>query len=309
MGYPSWEGGYFQPNNNPYIKDALEGEYLTSYLTRKATEFIQEHQDGPFYLQLSYYSPHSPYQAPKALVEKYQNKKPENGHHHPVYAAMIEVLDAEVGKIMDTLKKLNLENNTILIFYSDNGGKGGYEYLANEEEYNPNHNVTSNLPLKGGKTTFFEGGIRVPLIIRWPGVIPVNSTYTQPVISIDFYPTILDAAGINHPETYHLDGESLFPVLKNPGNTLERNNLFWHFPGYPNSIYRTSPVSVIRSGPWKLLKFYETGKTELYHLEKDPGEQNELGKEHIETRNLLTVKLEEWLTKHDAPMPKIRPTE
>lgn len=297
----AWKGGYFQPNNNPYIHDAKKGEYLTDYLTRKGVEFIQDYQDVPFYLQLSYYTPHSPYQAPETLVEKYKQKQGRLGHNNPVYAAMIESLDHGVGQLMDVLDDLGIAENTIVIFYSDNGGRGGYGFLGHEEE-----NITSNFPLKGGKTTFYEGGIRVPLIVRWPEVIEPGTQSEEPVISIDFYPTLLDAAGLDKPKNYALDGLSLLPLFKNSCDTLKRKSLYWHFPGYPLNIWRTTPVSVIRTGPWKLMKFYETGQAELYNLRIDIGEQYNLADELPEIRQKLQHQLENWLELNNAPLPQKR---
>ena len=299
-GNPSgWEEGYFSPNNNPYIDDAEEDEYLTDYLTRKAIEFIENNKDGKFYLNLSLYTPHSPFQAPEEIVEKYEQKEPEGGHNHPTYAAMIEIMDRNVGKIMKALEENGISENTILIFYSDNGGRGGYGFLDHEE-----NNITSNSPLKGGKGTFYEGGIRVPMIVRWPGVIKPGSTSNEPVISIDFYPTYLEAAGIEKPQEYHLDGKSLLPLLKDPDRGINRKALFWHFPGYPNNPWRTTPVSVIRMGPWKLMKFYETGEIKLYNLEKDRSETHNLAKERPQIRKKLLRKLEQWLDKNEAPLPE-----
>jgi arylsulfatase A-like enzyme len=296
-----WEGQYFQPNNNPYIHDAKKGEYLTDYLTRKAIDFIEDQQSGPFYLQLSYYTPHSPHQAPDLLVQKYQNKKGMGGHNNPVYAAMIESLDSGVGELMDILDDLGIAENTIFIFSSDNGGEGGYGFLGHEE-----NNVTDNSPLKGGKTTYYEGGIRVPLIIRWPALIKPDTQCEAPVLSIDFYPTFLDAAGIGKPENYLLDGLSLLPLFENPGTNLNRQTLYWHFPGYPNVRWRTGPVSVIRSGPYKLMKFYETNHVELYNLNQDIGEQHDLVNVQPKICKKLKNELENWLEQNGAPMPKKR---
>jgi arylsulfatase A-like enzyme len=301
-GNPSnWEGGYFQPNNNPYIHDARKGEYLTDYLTRKAIGFIEDYRKGSFYLQLSYYTPHSPYQAPEQLVQKYKQKKGVDGHDNPIYAAMIESLDRSVGQLMHKLDDLGIAKNTIFIFYSDNGGRGGYGFLGHEE-----NNITDNSPLKGGKTTFYEGGIRVPLIVRWPEVIEPGTQSEEPVISIDFYPTFLDAAGIGKPDNYLLDGLSLLPLFKNPDTTLERQALYWHFPGYPNNPWRTGPVSVIRQGPWKLMKFYETNEIELYNLNQDISEQQNLANERPKIRQKSQNQLEKWLEQNHAPMAKKR---
>ena len=307
-GFPHWEGGYFQPNNNRYIDDAFEGEHLTDYLSRKAVQFIKDHRDrkDPFYLQLSYYTPHYPYQAPAVLVEKYKQKQSDRGHNHPTYAAMIELMDNGVGMLMQTLKELGMEENTIFVFYSDNGGRGGYEYLSGAEEYDESHIVTDMSPLKGGKTTYYEGGIRVPLIVRWPAVTAPGTKSEEPVFTIDFYPTLLEAAGIDPTDDYKLDGLSLLPIWKDSDAPLQRENIYWHFPGYPHNIYRTGPVSAIRSGPWKLLKFYETSHVELYNLDEDIGEQYDLAHQRPEVRDRLRNELEGWLDKNNSPLPQKR---
>lgn len=296
-----WEGGYFQPNNNPYIDDARPGEYLTDYLTRKAVSFIERDRDAPFYLQLSYYTPHSPYQAPDTVVRKYQQKEGEGGHNHPTYAAMIEAMDRGVGRLMETLNRLGIAENTIFVFYSDNGGKGGYGFLGHADG-----NVTSNAPLKSGKGSFYEGGIRVPLVVRWPRVIDPGGVSNEPVIGIDFYPTMLEAAGIDPPPDYRLDGESLMPLFRDAEATLDRRSLYWHFPGYPNAKWRTSPVSVIRSGPWKLMMFYEDQRLELYNLKTDRGEERNLAEDRPAIRKRLHDRLTQWLDENDAPLPKRR---
>ncbi len=294
-----WEGEYRAPNNNPYIQGAKKGEYLTDYLSRRAVRFIEDHADEPFYLQLSYYTPHAPLQAPKELVRKYRKKEGAGGHDHPVYAAMIEQMDRNVGKVMDALDRLGLAEETIVVFFSDNGGRGGYGFLGH-----PGANVTSNAPLKSGKGSFYEGGIRVPLIVRWPDVVEAGVVSEEPVIGTDLYPTFLDAAGVEEPDGHALDGVSLMPILRNADASLDRDALYWHFPGYPNAKWRTSPVSVIRSGRWKLMKFYEGPTLELYDLARDVGEENNLAEERPEKRRALHQKLQAWLEKTDAPMPK-----
>jgi len=294
-----WEGGYFEPNNNPFITDSFDGEYLTDYKTRKAIEFITDNKDERFYLNLSLYTPHTPLQAPEHLVEKYKQKSPDRGHYNATYAAMIESMDMNIGKIMETLEALGLEENTIVIFYSDNGGQGGYEYLGRED-----HNITDNSPLKGGKSTFYEGGLRVPMIVRWPSVVVPGSVSHEPVLSIDFYPTYLEVSGLDQPENYKLDGLSFLPVLKKPDHSLNREALYWHFPGYPNVTWRTTPVSVIRAGEWKLMKFYETNTVELYNVIEDEGEENDLSETMPEKRVELQQKLEKWLEGQNAPLPR-----
>jgi arylsulfatase A-like enzyme len=296
-----WPGGYFKPNNNARIGDARNGEYLTHYLTRKAAGFIEKHKDEPFYLQLSYYTPHSPFQAPKKRVEKYQDKPARGGHHHATYAAMIESLDRGVGEITRTLKQAGIADETIVVFFSDNGGRGSYERMGHDRDH-----VTSNAPLKGGKGSFYEGGIRVPLIVRWPAVTEPGTVSSEPVIGIDFYPTFLDAAGVSAPSDYKLDGVSLMPLLRDPQAALDREALYWHFPGYPNAAWRSSPVSVIRRGPWKLMKFYEGPTLKLYNLRKDLGEYDNLADTRPKVRKRMHRQLKGWLKKTDAPLPKRR---
>ncbi|GAA5221026.1 sulfatase [Membranihabitans marinus] len=296
-----WPGGYFQPNNNPHIDDAFEGEYLTDYLSRKAVSFIKENKDNAFYLQFSMYTPHSPYQAKSEYEEKYQTKTGEAGHNHAGYAAMIESMDESVGNIMNALKELGLEENTLFIFCSDNGGRGGYDFLGHSD-----NDITSNAPLKSGKGSFYEGGIRVPMMIKWPRKIPAQSLSEEAVMTIDFYPTILAAVGSRAPSDYLLDGENLLPLLTGQISHLQRENIYWHFPGYPNSPWRTSPVSVIRSGDWKLMRFYEDDKLELYNLGNDVGEKVDLSLQYPEIRNNLFDKLQHWLKENKAPMPTRR---
>ena len=296
-----WEGEYFRPDNNPYIDDASSDEYLTDYLTRKAVGFIEEQQEGPFYLQLSYYTPHTPLQAPSDRIQKYEQKEGTGGHDNATYAAMIESLDRGVGRLMDTLDRLGIADETILIFYSDNGGSGGFRDLGRE-----NNGITDNSPLKAGKGSFYEGGIRVPLIARWPNVIEAGTQSDEPVIGVDFYPTFLEAAGLEKPKGYLLDGVSLMSLFKNADAALDRENLYWHFPGYPNAAWRTSPVSVIRSGAWKLMKFYEGNRLELYNLNEDIGEEHNLADERPEKRRQLHNRLTRWLEQNEAPMPKPR---
>jgi len=302
-GHPSWEGAYFQPNNNPEIDDAEEGEYMTDYLFRKAEEYIRQHQDEPFYLQLSPYSVHVPLQAPDARIAPFTEKSPVGGHNDPTYAAMIKSVDSGVGQIMKTLDDLDLDEDTLVIFYSDNGGLGGYRSIGLEE-----NGVTDQAPLKGGKGTFYEGGIRVPLIMRWPDVVRPGTTTDEPVLGSDFFPTLLEAAGVNRPTDYELSGSSLVPLLQDANATLERDALYWHFPGYLQAYgpgdWRTTPVSVVRSGSWKLMRFYEQNRLELYNLEADISETENLAQERPEKRKELVGRLDAWLERTNAPMPR-----
>jgi arylsulfatase A-like enzyme len=301
-GRPSWEGAYFEPQNNPYIQKARKGEYLPDFYTRKAVDFIEDHREEPFYLQLSYYSVHGPLQAPEAQTAPFKKKPTVGGHTNATYAAMIESVDRGVGRLMDTLDRLGIGENTILIFYSDNGGVDG--------EAVDHWSATDNAPLRMGKGSFYEGGIRVPLIVRWPETVPAGVTVDEPVIGIDFYPTLLAATGVSLANDDPLDGESFLPLLKNPRTTSpDREALFWHFPGYlhgnvQKGTWRTTPVSVIRSGPWKLMKFYEGNHLELYNLEEDLGEEHNLAEERPNKRRVLHDRLQRWLEENNAPMPR-----
>jgi arylsulfatase A-like enzyme len=302
-GHPSWEGAYFAPNNNPEIDDARDGEYLTDYLFRKAAEYIRQHRDDePFYLQLSPYSVHVPLQASEARTAHFAEKPPVRRHDNPTYAAMIKSVDRGVGRIMETLDALGMAENTLLIVYSDNGGLGGYRSIGLEE-----NGVTDHAPLKGGKGSFYEGGIRVPLIVRWPGVVRPGTTTDEPVNSVDFYPTLLDLAGEALPEADGLSGVSFLPVLRDATASLDREALYWHFPGYLQAYgpgdWRTTPVSVVRSGPWKLLKFYEGDRLELYNLDEDIGETRNLARQRPEVRERLLDRLTGWLDRTEAPLP------
>ncbi len=303
VGHPSWDGRYFEPNNNLAIDDARNGEYLTDYLFRKATAYIRGHQDEPFYLQLAPYAVHTPLQAPDARIAPYRRKAPVGGHNNPTYAAMIESVDRGVGRVMDTLDALGLAENTIVMFTSDNGGLGGYRSMGLKE-----NGITDQAPLKGGKGSFYEGGIRVPLIVRWPGVVRPGTTTDEPVISLDIYPTLLAVAGVEPPADYPLDGQSFLPVLQDVTATLNREAIYWHFPGYLQAygpgLWRTPPVSVVRSGAWKLLRFYEDHRLELYHLERDLGERRNLALEWPEKRKELVGRLDAWLEATDAPLPQ-----
>jgi arylsulfatase A-like enzyme len=302
-GHPSWEGGYFKPNNNPEIDDAPEGAYMTDYLFDKAADFIHQHRDEPFYLQLSPYSVHVPLQAPEERVQHFEGKSPVDGHNNPTYGAMVNSVDRGLGQLMETLNTLGLRENTILIFYSDNGGLGGYRSIGLEK-----NGITDNAPLKGGKGSFYEGGIRVPLIVRWPGVTRPGTTADEPITGVDMYPTLLEATGVEPKEGYPLSGTSFVPVLRDVSVDLDRDNLYWHFPGYLQAYgpgdWRTTPVSVIRSGSWKLMKFYEGDRVELYNLEDDIGETQNLAQERRDIRDRLLDQLNGWLQEHDAPLPK-----
>jgi len=273
-----------------------DGEYLTDRLTDEATKFIEANKDRPFFLYLAHHAVHTPIQAKKELIEKYKTKEPSGGHNNPAYAAMIESVDQSVGRVMDKLDELGLIENTVVFFFSDNGGHA---------------NMTSMAPLRGSKGMLYEGGIRVPMIVRWPGVARVRSVCDAPVIGIDFYPTILEMAGVPRPAGHVLDGMSIVPLLKGKGK-FKRNAIFWHFPAYLEPYnekqrpWRTTPAGAVRQWDWKLIEFFEDGKLELYNLKKDIGEKDNLAEKMPDKAKELHQLLVDWRKSVDAPVPTER---
>jgi len=287
-------GGYHSPYKYPNLINREKGEYLTDRLGAEACKFIETNKDKPFFLYLTHYAVHTPIQAKDGLTAKYQKKKTAGGHTNAKYAAMIESMDDSIGAVQATLKRLKLEDNTIVIFFSDNGGHGA---------------VTSNAPLRGSKGMLYEGGIREPLVIKWPGVTQAGSTCGEPVIGVDFYPTLMAAAGVKRRKAAQLDGRSLLPLLKDASSTLDRPALFWHFPAYLQGYmprhgpFRTTPAAAIRMGDWKLIEFFEDGKLELYNLKKDISEKNNLAKqEPAKVKELHTAMLK-WRKETKASVP------
>lgn len=306
-GRPDWPGGYEQPENNPFIDDCgASRTHLTDCLAERAVRFIESHRDGPFYLQLSHYAPHSPLAAPRSLIARYLRKEPPAGHLDreltAVYAAVVRKLDSSVGRVLAALDRLELTRSTIVIFTSDNGGQGGYHADRGFPD------LTSNAPLRGGKAMYYEGGLRVPLVIRWPGGGLSPGTRSEPVLGIDLYPTLLRAAGVDPPPDHPLDGVDLLPRLRDPAAAPPARALFWHFPGYLpiGRAWRTTPVSVVRRDRWKLMRFHEEERLELYDLAEDPGETTNLAPARPRQRAALEARLQEWLERMDAPMPRPR---
>ncbi|MHC4557114.1 MAG: sulfatase [Planctomycetota bacterium] len=263
--------------------------------TEQAVKFIEENEQGPFFLYLSHNTVHIPLEAPQELIDKYKNKpKPTSGVNNPVYAAMVEHLDKSIGRILKKLGELNLTDLTIVIFYSDNGGLyqayGGYRGKGQI--------VTTNAPLRGEKGTLYEGGIREPLIVRWPGVVKAGTTCSVPVSSVDFYPTFLEIVGAEDEPSHLLDGESILSLLRQAG-TLKRDAIYWHYPHYHHS----RPAGAVRKGHWKLIEFYEDGRLELYNLQRDIGEKNNLEMKMPQKAAELQRELSEWRKSVDAKMP------
>ena len=270
-----------------------DGRYLTDVLTDESLKFIEQNRDKPFFLYLSHHTVHTPIQAKEGLIEKYKKKKPSDGHNNPTYAAMIESMDQSVGRVCEKLDELGVSENTVVFFFSDNGGYA---------------NATSMAPLRGSKGMLYEGGIRVPMIARWAGRIKAGSSCDVPVIGIDFYPTFLEIAGAPEPAGQILDGESIVPLLTRR-QASKRKAIFWHFPAYlepynkKQEPWRTTPAGAVRSGDWKLIEFFEDGKIELYNLKDDIGEINDLAKAKPEKAKELHTMLIEWRKAINAPVP------
>jgi arylsulfatase A-like enzyme len=223
------------------------------------------------------------------LVAKYKARlKPEGPKANPTYAAMVESMDQSVGRIVRKLESLKIDRRTLIIFTSDNGG-----YAAS----------TSNLPLRGAKATAYEGGVRVPLIVSWPGAVKPGSVCDVPVSGVDLYPTILDATGVKPTGGRVIDGESLVPLLRGTGQ-LRRQAIYWHYPHYS---YATTPYGAVRQGDYKLIEFYETGKVGLYNLRKDLGEKKDLHEEMPARATELQQLLRDWRRQVGAQMPVLNP--
>ena len=275
-----------------------KGEYLTDRLTDEAISIMKRFKEEPFFINLSYYTVHTPTEGKKEIVDYYQKKLASRmSHQNAIYAAMVHSLDENIGKLMHSLEDLNLADNTVVIFTSDNGG------FINEWD---GQRVTDNAPLRSGKGALYEGGIRVPTIIRWPDVTIPNTTSEFPITTQDFYPTLLEMANLkgNPEQVAAFDGISLIPILKNPQTKMKQREMYWHYPHY---YHTTTPVSAIRRGDWKLLEFFEDNQVELYNLKQDASENNNLEKENPEkTRELLKL-LTSWRQYVNAPMPRLNP--
>ena len=270
--------------------DGKPGEYLTDRLTDEAVKFIRENRERPFFLYLPHYAVHTPLQAKPELVAKYEKIPEAQRQGKPVYAAMVESMDESIGRVMATLRELGLERDTMVIFTSDNGGF---------------YNATSNAPLRANKGAYYEGGIRVPLIVKWPGVAKAGHVSSEPVTSTDFYPTCLAAAGLPPRPNQHMDGRNLQPLLAG-GATLGRPAIFWHFPHY-NDHPHSVPSGVIRQGPWKLIETFDPEGLELYNLADDLGEQRNLAAAQPARVAELKRALDAWRVEVGAEMMRPNP--
>lgn len=281
-----------------------EGQYLADFLTDRAVDFIRLHKDGPFFLYLPHLAVHRPLQADDEKVREFMEKNRGSTKEEAVYGAMVESLDASVGKIRKTLEELGIGKDTVFVFCSDNGGAGGYrrEGLDADE-------VTDNAPLRSGKGSLYEGGVRVPFVIAWPGKIAAGSRCSVPAIHVDLFPTFCALAGADAREGP--DGQSLLPWVLDKPDKPERQPIYQHFPGYLGvegkpGQWRTTPAGSIQAGNWKLMEFFEDGHLELYELEADPGERNNLAAIEPEKARELHVRLAEWRQRTGAPMPTRR---
>ena len=289
---------YYAPWKIPTLTEGKDGDYLTDRLTDEAVKFIEKTKDRPFFLYMSHFAVHTPIQGRADLVEKYQARiKAGMTHKNAAYAAMVESLDTSVGRIRAKLEELKLDDNTIILFTSDNGGRVP---------------TTSNRPLRFGKASAYEGGVRVPLIIHWPGTKPGRESDT-PVITMDLFETVVEMAGLKAPESGSLkgaarrDGLSLVPLLRGTGG-LARTELFWHYPHHQHyQLGGAMPYGAIRSGDFKLIEFYNDMRVELYDLKKDIGEERDLAKAHPKLAEELRARLHTWRREVGAQMPTLNP--
>lgn len=274
------------------------GDYLTDRLTDHAVEVIRNNRDRTFFLSLWFHTVHTPIQGKAELVERFRNQPPGTNHRHPEYAAMVASMDENVGRVLQTLDELQLTQETIVVLTSDNGGvdfptaKSGHQA------------PTSNAPWRSGKGTLYEGGIRVPLMIRWPGRTPAGRVCDQPVTSEDFFPTFAEALQEDEAVTQETDGVSLLALLEEPATELSRQTLYWHYPHY---YPRMTPGSAVRDGDWKLIHFYENDEVQLFHLGDDPGESEDVAEDSPEQVTRLRQLLDTWRLSVGANAPMQNP--
>jgi arylsulfatase A-like enzyme len=286
--YPQWKG-------NPPI-EGRDGEYLTDRLTDEAIQFVRDNRSRPFFLYLPHYAVHVPIEAKERVAEKYRARlRPGQVQNDPVYAAMVESMDDSVGRILRTLDDLQLSDRTVVIFTSDNGGLSAPEWKLKP--------VTSNHPLREGKGHMYEGGIREPFLVRWPGVKP-RAEHT-PVCSIDLLPTIAQAAGAPATASREVDGVSLMSLIRDR-KPLAARPLYWHYPHYSNQLGK--PAGAVRHGDWKLVEFFEDGRLELYNLAEDISEKRDLAAANPSRTKELHGMLKNWRASVNAQLPKPNPS-
>lgn len=294
-GHPS---SYYPPYKNVPLQASPENEYLTTLIMNKTLEFLKTTQNKPFFLYYAPYAVHTPIHPVKELLAKYESKPEWNGQNNAEYATMVENLDTQVGRLVAELRNSGKSENTFILFTSDNGG---------------HYRITKQWPLRSGKGSYYEGGIREPMFVWWQGKVRPGTETDIPVTNLDFYPTLLEVAGIEKPEGKNFDGQSFLPVL-NGTETLQERSLFWHFPFYleayvkndtstQDPIFRTRPGSAIRLGDWKLIQYFENNDIELYNLKEDISEKNNVAESNPAKRDELLNKLETWRKETHAPVP------
>lgn len=277
---------FFDPYNLHNLPPRKKGEYMPDRFADEVVQFMTDKRDEPFFACLWNYTVHWPMEAPQLLIEKYEQRT-DLGRLDPRYAAMIEALDNSIGRILSALDELELSDNTLVIFTSDNGAFGG---------------VADNAPLRAAKGYLYEGGVRVPLIVRWPGGVPPKSLCREPVISMDFFPTIIEAVGLKTDDNAPLDGVSLLPVLKQTGS-LKRDAIYFHYPNY--AFHRDNRLGgAIRQGDFKLIENFDDGSVELYNLKQDIGERMNLADKFPERAAAMQAKLSQWRESVGAAMPR-----
>jgi len=288
-------GGYFAPYPNPELENEPKGEYLTDRIGDEVVKFIDINKENNFFAYVPFFSVHTPIQSKPDYQKKYSNKESNEFHNRADYAGMIQSLDENIGKILDKIDALNLSENTLIIFTSDNGGIRA---------------ISNQYPLRAGKGSYYEGGIKVPMIFSWEGKIEAKTESYERVSNLDFYPTIKKLVGYN--ESIDLDGEDLTPIFK--GEKLKKRELYFHFPVYlepyrvqldsgTDPLFRTRPGTVIIKDNWKLHHYYEDNKFELYDLEKDVSESENLSEINKEKKNELLIDLNNWRKTNNAPIP------
>lgn len=287
-GQPRGRGKYFYPFDMPGLEEGEPGEYLTDRLTDEAVTYLDRQDDAPFLLYMSYYTVHSPLIAKQNDVDYFLAKRrdKDGGRDQAIYAAMHKSFDDSIGRIVAKLDELGKTENTILIFTGDNGGDF----------------VSACGGLRGRKGLAFEGGTRVPTCVVWPGVTEPGSSNDTPIIGMDFFPTLLDMAGLPLLADQHVDGKSLSPLLKQTGR-VDRDTLYWHYPHY----HRTNPYGAIRHRDWKLIEFFEDGRLMLFDLENDPAEQHNLAESNPDQAAKLLQMLRDWRAEVGAQMPTPNP--
>lgn len=286
-------GGAAMKWDSSLTESQRKGRYLTDRLADEAVSLIKQQKEKPFFLYFSFYSVHAPIQGCRELVQKYKQLPAGKHHKNPEYAAMVQAVDEAVGRVREQLERSGIADRTLIIFTSDNGGVC--------------RKTSSNVPLRGEKGQHWEGGTRVPAIVHWPGVTPSGTVCKEQVITMDFYPTILEITGAPGNETHNknVDGISLVPLLKDPTVSLNRDALFWHYPHY--NVFIGIPYSAIRVGDFKLIKYYEDGHTELYNLANDLSETHDLTESQPEITARLTKQLLDHLNQVGAQMPVPNP--